>query len=167
MILALALLLLLGSAQDSPTDFARGEREIVRVAPIYFLHMPSAIRDVLEERGCTIPQTWGEKWPANAVHGHFVGATSDDWAVLCSVKGSSSVVVISGGKVVASLGRSADREHVAGILPGRAVFERSINRAAASEIRRRHDGIEDWFKSNVSEIHYFNGTKWIVLPGAD
>lgn len=164
--IALALLLL-GMAQEPATDFARGEREIVRVAPIYFLDMPSAIRELLEDRGCTVPQTWGEKWPGNAVRGHFIGASSDDWAVLCSVEGTSSILVISGGSVVATLAPSADRDHVAGILPGRAVFERGINRAAASEIKRRHDGIEDWPKSNVSEIHYFNGTKWIVLPGAD
>jgi hypothetical protein len=160
-------LLLLAMAQEPPTDFARGEREIVRIAPIYFVNMPSTVRDVLEDRGCTVPQTWGEKWPANAIRGHFVGASWDDWAVLCSVKGTSSILVISGGKIVASLGPSADREHVAGILPGRAVFERGINRAAPSAIHRPHDGIEDWFKSNVSEIHYFNGTKWIVLLGAD
>lgn len=172
-------LLLLGFAQERPTDFDRAEREIVRVAPTYYLGLPSAVRDALDVRGCTVPQTWGEVWPSNAVRGHFVGASSDDWAVLCSIRGSSSILVFSRGKVVASLARSPDRQHLAGILPGRAAFERHIDRIAPRAIRDycrafeqqcppiRHDGIEDSPKSNVSEIRYFDGAKWIVLQGAD
>ena len=175
---ALALLLL-GTAENPPIDFDRAEREIVRVAPTYFLRMPAALRSELETRGCTVPQTWGAVWPNNVVRGHFVSASSDDWAALCSTRGSSSILVFSGGKVVATLAASPDRDHLAGILPGRAAFERQIDRIAPRAISEycrmfapkcppiRHDGIEDSFKSNVSEVHYFDGAKWIVLPGAD
>src|SRR5262249_30146313 len=77
--------------------------QIVRVPPIYFLHIDRTVHDALESRRCTVPQTWGEKWPGNIVRGHFISAKSDDWAALCSRGGSSSVLVISGGKVVATL----------------------------------------------------------------
>jgi hypothetical protein len=152
---------------------------IVRVPPIYFLNMPDAVRQVLEARGCTVPQAWGEKWPGNAVRGHFISPSSDDWAVLCSRGEVASIVVISGGRVVASLASSPDENHMAGVLPGRTAYERQIERIAPKEIERycrlfgekcppiRHDGIEDFVKSNASEVRYFDRGKWVRLPGAD
>jgi hypothetical protein len=173
------VVLLLGAAQEAPIDFDRAEREIVRVPPLYFLGMPPAIREALESRGCTVPQTWGEQWPNNAVRGHFTGDSSDDWAVLCSRRSASSLLVFRGGKVVASLVASPDRHYLAGVVPGRAVYQREIRRIEPREIRSycrtfgekcppiSHDGIEEFPKSNVSQVHYFDGRKWLKLPGAD
>jgi hypothetical protein len=175
-----ALLLLLATAQEPPIDFDRAGREIVRVAPVYFLHLPRPVRDVLDARGCTVPQTWGDaKWPGNAVRGHFMSASSDDWAVLCSRSGTSSILVISGGKVVAALAPSTDRDHLEGMMPGQAVYTRKVGRITPKDIKFycrtfrqrcppiRHDGIEDTIKSNASEVRYFDGSTWRLLPGVD
>ncbi|MGB6191517.1 MAG: hypothetical protein WBF42_03550 [Terracidiphilus sp.] len=59
--------------------------------------LPEKIVAALEERGCTIPQTYEAHQPENVVHGSFSAMGADDWAVLCSVKGEVSLLVFSDG----------------------------------------------------------------------
>ena len=58
-----------------------------------FPELPPPVAAALTERGCMIPQTWQAHRPENVVHGSFARAGSVDWAVLCSAKGETSLLV--------------------------------------------------------------------------
>src|SRR5580698_10278067 len=58
-----------------------------------FPELPLTIQDVLNIRGCMIPQTYEAHRPENVVHASLERAGSSDWAVLCSVHGTISLLV--------------------------------------------------------------------------
>lgn len=58
-----------------------------------FPDLPQTVAAALTERGCMIPQTWQAHRPENVIEGSFAHIGSEDWAVLCSVKGETSLLV--------------------------------------------------------------------------
>ncbi len=58
-----------------------------------FPQIPSPIAATLTRRGCMIPQTWQAHRPENVIHGSFQRRGSEDWAVLCSVGGVTTLLV--------------------------------------------------------------------------
>jgi hypothetical protein len=67
---------------------------IVRHLPASsFPDLPEAVATELKQRGCLIPQTYQAHQPENVVHASFQRAGSSDWAVLCSVKGTVSLLI--------------------------------------------------------------------------
>ena len=79
---------------------------LIRHLPVNsFPELPAAIGEQLNERGCLIPQTYEAHEPENVVHASLERQGSSDWAVLCSVKGTVSLLVFldgSGPVVLAS-----------------------------------------------------------------
>ena len=67
---------------------------IIRHLPVSsFPGLPVDVVGVLNRRGCTIPQTYEAHHPENVVHASLERAGSSDWALLCSVKGTVSLLV--------------------------------------------------------------------------
>jgi hypothetical protein len=58
-----------------------------------FPDLPDPIVEVLNDRGCLIPQTYEAKRPENVIHGSLERPGSLDWAVLCAAKGKVSLLV--------------------------------------------------------------------------
>jgi hypothetical protein len=58
-----------------------------------FPDIPAPIMVLLNRRGCTIPQTYAAHHPENVVHASLEHAGSSDWAVLCSVEGTVSLLI--------------------------------------------------------------------------
>ena len=92
--------------QDSPHLLDAGQiviagkptAYVIRHLPVSsFPELPSAVVDLLTQRGCTIPQTFEAHRPENVVHASLERAGSSDWAVLCSVKGTVSLLVFFDG----------------------------------------------------------------------
>src|SRR4051812_24333670 len=89
-LLALALLLIVpigGPAQVAPLvaqDWQQADAATVRLKPAAFVDLPATIRQALERRDCTVPQSSGRSTPHNIVRGHFTSAAQMDVAVLCS-----------------------------------------------------------------------------------
>jgi hypothetical protein len=70
---------------------------IIRHLPVSsFPALPAAIQDELNQRGCLIPQTYEAHRPENVVHASLESRGSSDWAVLCSVHGTVSLLVFFG-----------------------------------------------------------------------
>jgi hypothetical protein len=70
---------------------------VIRHLPVNaFPQLPLKVAEQLEERGCAIPQTYEGYQPENVVHGSFSGAGTNDWAVLCSVRGEVSFLIFFG-----------------------------------------------------------------------
>ncbi len=67
---------------------------LIRHLPVNaFPQLPPAIQDALTRRGCLIPQTYEAHQPENVVNASFERHGSSDWAVLCSVDGTVSLLV--------------------------------------------------------------------------
>lgn len=84
----------------SGQDWNAADRATRRLRPSAFSELPQKIRMELERRGCTIPQTSGATKPENVIQGRFTSATQMDWAVLCSIRRSSTILVFRGGSTV-------------------------------------------------------------------
>jgi hypothetical protein len=72
---------------------------LIRHLPVSsFPELPAEVQDFLNRRGCLVPQTYEAHRPENVVHASLERAGSSDWAVLCSAKGTVSLLVfLSGG----------------------------------------------------------------------
>jgi hypothetical protein len=166
-----------------PSDI---EPRITRLRPAAFRQLPENLVLELQRRNCTIPQPALTEKPANVIKGHFARPDQTDWAVLCSVKGVSSIVVFWNGSETnpALIEAVPDRKFLQGIGHGKVAFSRAIGPAGRDSIIVHHigsdpeprgpklppidhEGIEDAFIEKGSEIHYFYRGKWLKLPGAD
>jgi hypothetical protein len=71
---------------------------LIRHLPISsFPELPTSIVALLTQRGCTIPQTYAAHRPENVIHASLEHAGSSDWAILCSVDGTVSLLVFFDG----------------------------------------------------------------------
>ena len=152
---------------------------IRRLAPSMFPQAPASVRHHLETRGCLVPQPWFGGAPQNVIRGAFTSANAVEWAVLCSVRETSQILIYrlgrsSRGHVVDSLGRSGDGAWVQGIGEGRWGYARVIQALPRRRIsgwrvdvdRNRipqpidHDAIEQTFVEKASQAFYFARGRW-------
>lgn len=181
---AAALLLFALGAAAHADEWADADLATRRLAPEEITALPAAVRADLHRRGCTIPQAFTARKPANFAHGTFLGTEHDDWAVLCSIERSSRILVYPGGtahgvvEVPNSLARDSD--YLQQIGGGRIGFSRAVAAIAPTPahrlqqqflgriaVRLQHAGIEDAFVDKVSAVRYFNGKRWLRVQGMD
>jgi len=182
-LLFISLKTLFGQQQeDLKAKFDEAERRIVRLPPAGFPQIPSNIVRDLQRRGCTVPQETFSNKPNNVVRGEFVKPGQTDWAVLCSVKGVSTILVYWNGSETrpAAIAALEDRNFIQGITPAKVGFSRGIAPVGKDFIMRHYDayggpkpppidhqGIDDAFIEKASVTWYFEGGKWLKLTGAD
>jgi hypothetical protein len=147
---------------------------IRRLAPASFPKLPRAIRHDLERRGCLIPQPYSEHAPANVVHGSFTAAKVSEWAILCSVRHLSQILIYRSltnrnAVVRDSLLRSADVAWMQGVGGNQRGYSRMIRRLPLEQIRGwrqdadghavpqpiDHDAIEQTFIEKSAEGFYY------------
>jgi hypothetical protein len=145
-----------------------------RLPPAAFLTLPVVVRRDLDIRRCLVPQPWDGQAPGNVVHGAFTAARVTEWAVLCSVRGTSRILIYridTGGTahVVDSLLPSADVGWMQGIGGGRWGFSRLLKTMPLRKIRAwrsdidghaipqpiDHDAIEQVFVGKAAEAFYY------------
>lgn len=162
----------------------RGQKRqyIVRhLPPSSFPDLPDAVANELNQRGCLIPQTYQAHQPENAVRGSFQRSGSSDWAVLCSVKGSVSLLVFFDGSARPSvLATSTEIERLqvhesTGVLG----FNWGIDAASPQAIhdaqnglsprpeRIDHDALADSVVDRKTVYHYFADNAWSLLDMPD
>ena len=156
---------------------------IRRIPPRNFRQLPPAVVESLETRNCMIPQIWRGKTPHNVIRGSFTGAKQNEWAVLCSRGGTSSILVFraDSAKLVAEIAAAKDeafQQNVDG--RGTRGYSRSISAVGKDYILEHHkwyggpepppishQGINDCFAEKASVVRYFYRGKWLELQGAD
>ena len=179
--LGLALLLAVAAiAQD--LDFKAAERKIVRLPPTAFPTLPKAVVAELQRRNCTVPQDAFSKTPGNVISGEFAKRGQKDWAVLCSVKGATSILVFWNGSASnpASLSSADDINYLQGLGGDKIGYSRGIGVVRSKFITDHyeayggpkpppidHDGIDDAFLEKASVVQYFFNGKWLQLSGSD
>jgi hypothetical protein len=116
---------MMSSGQSQETYYslleAYVEKYIVRLPPAAFPDLPANLVQELQRRQCTIPQeATSAKKPNNVIKGEFARPGQTDWAVLCSVKGVSTILVFWNGseKDPTALVPAADIGYVQGLGGG-------------------------------------------------
>jgi hypothetical protein len=115
----------------------------------------------------------------NVIHGEFARHGQEDWAVLCS-KGGSSTIVIYWGKATAcpaSLARLEDAHYLKRGVDKKMRYSRSIRTLGKSELGDRagiaglkdfsHQGVDDRFVGKSSAFFYCSEGKWRIFPAKD
>jgi hypothetical protein len=168
--------------EDLKRQFDDAERRIVRLPPAAFPELPGKVVRELARRGCGIPQEAFTKKPHNVIRGEFAKPGQTDWAVLCSVRGASSILVFWNGseKNPAEIAPLQDRIFLQGLGGDRIGYSRGISAAGRDFIMRHyrayggpkpppidHQGIDDAFIEKASVTWYLHGGKWLKLTGAD
>ncbi len=82
--------------KPSDSDWNKAANEIRHPSPSSFIELPSEIIGELDRRQCTIPQVDRSPRSHNVIKGSFTGQGQTDWAVLCSHRGESSILVFKG-----------------------------------------------------------------------
>jgi hypothetical protein len=120
-------------------DFQAAERKIVRLSPRAFAVLPVSIVRELQRRGCTVPQEDYSKTPNNVTSGQFAHQGQRDWAVLCSIKGASSILVFWNGSATnpAELAPSEDINSLQSGVQDKILFSRGISTVGSDFILTR------------------------------
>lgn len=162
------------------------EYEIKYLRASDFVELPKNIQHSLEARGCVIPQVYDESHPHNVIRGQFFKKGQKDWAVLCSKKGTSAILIFKSGstKSIAEIESSEDKKWIQSYGDDQYGFSRQIIIADKKQILQyyenarefgeepaivpiQHDGIDDFFVNKASVVHYYYQGKWLRLPGSD
>jgi hypothetical protein len=152
----------------------------IRLLPLAsFPSLPAAIASQLQQKNCMVPQTYAARQPENVIHGAFEKRGSDDWAVLCSMNGATSLYVFfqSQPDQPIMLRRQRDAEWLGAEVVGEYGSAWGIAARSTSQIRSSnpgrhaetidHAGIEDAFVEHSASIHYFRDGGWVTLDGGN
>lgn len=170
------------TSEDLVRKFGEAEKRIVRLSPAAFPELPAEVVRELHGRGCTIPQSYPLTERSNVIKGAFAKPGQTDWAVLCSTKSVSSVLVFwNGSENFAEIGPKADDRYYVGFMAdGAPIYQRTIRTVGRKFIMDHyrayggpkpppidHEGIDDAFLEKASSVHYLYRNKWLSLQGAD
>jgi hypothetical protein len=152
---------------------------LIRHLPISsFPDLPAELAILLNRRGCLIPQTYEAHHPENIVHASLERPGSSDWAVLCSERGTVSLLVFFSSAPASLLVLSAAPEterlqpHDASGVLG---FNWGIDPASPEQIRTAqigllhrpalvdHDALADTLVDRRTIYHFYLKSAWIVL----
>jgi hypothetical protein len=158
----------------------------VRHLPVSsFPALPAPVAAELNRRGCLIPQTFEAHGPENVIHGSFKRPGEKDWAALCSVRGTVSLLVFFEGAaanpevlVTAAEVKRLGPTPASGVLaaPG---FAWGIDAASPEQVheaqagmrhrpaRLDHDAVADSMIDGVTVYHFYAGNAWTVVDTRD
>lgn len=149
----------------------------IRLLPVTsFPALPGVVVTQLDERKCMVPQTYEARTPENVVHASLERKGSDDWAVLCSVNGSTTLYVFFQSQLATpiALRHQRDSEWLGSEVGGGYGSAWGIARRAPSQIHSPkahsvidHDGVDDAFVEKSSTVHYYQNDSWIVIDNSN
>jgi hypothetical protein len=175
----LLLIILLSLLQID--QWEKANRDVVRLAPSRFTQLPKNVMQELERRNCTIPQHWNSHQPDNVISGEFLKKGQKDWAVLCSVRLKSAILVLpaSSPQIAFKLAEEEDLNSLEGVGDGKIGYSRAIGPVGDAFIQEHyknyggqkpppidHLGIDDG-TGGGSVVHYYYQNKWLTLTGSD
>jgi hypothetical protein len=173
--------------QGAPTEHAL-LRWVHLLPPDTFPELPKVVRDSLVTRHCQIPVPGSGR--ANVVTGAFSTKGAVEWAVLCSVRDTSQILIMNAasGAVVDSLNKSGDSGWIQSNGNNTWLFSRMIDVVPMSTLAFvpadttnedivyygavlpkpiDHDGIDEGFLDKYSETFYFGQGHWVSVGTSD
>ena len=155
---------------------------IRRLPASSFPDLPNAIADVLEQRGCMIPQTFQAHRPENVINASLEHPGSSDWAVLCSTHGKVELLVFFAHSpdkptMLASVPEleRLQRHDSSGVLG----FDWGIDPASPRQVREAqagmahhpplldHDALEDTVLNQKTVYRFYTHSAWTVVDTSD
>jgi len=164
-----------------PTPF------LIRHLPVSsFPELPAGVVELLNRRGCMIPQTYAAHHPENVIHASLERVGSSDWAVLCSVQGTVSLLVFFDGGAAQISGQAGGQPVVLASAPetqrlqahdpsGVLGFNWGIDPASPEQVheaqiglenrpaRLDHDALADSEVEHRTIYHFYAKSAWILL----
>lgn len=156
---------------------------LIRRLPVSsFPDLPADVASTLNQRGCMIPQTYEAHHPENVVRASLERAGSSDWAVLCAVRGTVSLLIFFASDpaepIILTSMRETERLQAhdnAGVLG----FNWGIDPASPEQVREARSGMEhrppptdhDALADSIIDIktiyHFYSKHSWTLLdvPG--
>ena len=152
---------------------------LIRHLPVSsFPELPAAVVDLLNRRGCLIPQTYQAHGPENVIHASFERPGSSDWAILCSVQGTVSLLVFFSGNPAqpAQLASMPETKRLQSHASSDALgFNWGIDPASPQQIRDAqiglaprpakldHDALADSVIDHKTVYHFYAKSAWTQL----
>jgi hypothetical protein len=143
-----------------------------RLQPSAYPELPKHLVMELERRGCTIPQPYTNR-KANVIRGEFLKPGQTDWAVLCTVQDSTTLLVFWNGSAINSteLAKNPDDTHrifdwYIRVVDRRFMMDRYKAYGGPRPPPIDHQGIESGGETASVVLYYYRG-KWLKLQGAD
>lgn len=152
---------------------------VIRRLPVAsFPDMPVATAAALNARGCMIPQTYEAHRPENVVHGSLERPGSQDWAVLCAVKGTVTLLVFFGSApgTAMELASAPETERLQAHDPSGVLgFNWGIDAATPDDVHDAqagmeprpamigHDALADSIVENRTMYHFYVNHAWTLL----
>ena len=152
---------------------------LIRRLPVSsFPDLPDTVADILNIRGCMIPQTYQAHHPENVVHASFERSGSSDWAVLCSSQGTVTLLVFFGSspRKPVTLASTAEMKRLQSHDSSRVLgFNWGIDPASPQQVReaqagleRRpalldHDALGDTVLDRRTVYHFYARSAWTLL----
>ncbi len=153
---------------------------LIRHLPLNsYPQLPATVQAQLASRNCLIPQTYEAYHPENVVHASLQAPGSSDWAVLCSVHGTVSLLVFFGSDPTQpyTLASAPETERLqprnaAGVLG----FNWGLDRATPRQVHDAqagldprpplvsHDALADSVIEHATTYHFYDGNAWTLLP---
>lgn len=158
------------------------EKAMVRLPPAAFTEVPLGVRSQLQAMGCRVPQVHELDEPHNVIKGRFASKDQEDWAALCTLSDSTSILVLWGGpsRCPSPVVASDDRGWFQGVGSGILGYSRKISTSSIATIlsyaeefdgppppARDHDGIDHQFFGKASTILFCHEGTWHRLQGID
>jgi len=152
---------------------------LIRRLPVSsFPDLPAVIAGLLDKRGCMIPQTYEAHHPENVVRASLEHAGSSDWAVLCTARGTVSLLVFFASApeepVLLASAQEKDRMQAHGAA-GVFGFNWGIDPASPERIREAqsgmkhhpppmdHDALADSIVDVKTVYHFYSKHAWTLL----
>jgi len=147
-----------------------------------FPQLPPPVQEALSRHGCLIPQTYEAHQPENVIQASLERPGSSDWAVLCSVNGTVSLLVFFSSNYAnpMTLASAPETERLqsrgsSGVLG----FNWGIDPASPEQVheaqiglhplppRIGHDALADSVIDQRTIYHFYSGNAWTLLDTAD
>ena len=136
------------------------------------------MQDLLNSRGCLIPQTYEAHRPENVIHASLERPGSSDWAALCAVRGTVSLLVFFGDNATQPflLASAPETERLQaqgdnGVLG----FDWGIDPASPQQVHDAqagmdprpplidHDALADTVINQQTVYHFYSRGAWTLL----
>ena len=152
---------------------------LIRHLPISsFPDIPAELAVLLNRRGCLIPQTYEAHHPENVIHASLERPGSSDWAVLCSERGTVSLLVFFSSAPASLLVLSAapETERLQAHDPSGVLgFNWGIDPASPEQIHTAqigllhrpalvdHDALADTLVDHRTVYHFYAKSVWTLV----
>ena len=168
--------------EDLQARFDAAAKAILYISPDAFPQLPDTVKSTLRSLKCAIPQPSGSGPPRNVIRGDFFSQRQTGWAVLCSARGFSSILVFRDNLDAhpEELERSEDKGYLQNLGNNVIGYSREITAVDRNMIMTSyrehggpepppidHQGIDDAFLEKASVIHYWYEGEWLKLQGSD